>query len=238
MTEATTNYVTVRHENVLIPGGIHRLSKIADLTIYPHLIPADVKRVRGSVQVYTISPGSSTRREPALQIPFRATILHGSLDYDKETTYFYIGPSSTKSIDEKKQECRSIKFMNRFDESMVIFNVTTDKVDLLSQFVKVKMIVPHRSSIRVHVTFQIKSLSTHVYVSPGRPSTPVCITVLKRSSSSAPFSNFEASMTLHTNLSFFHLPIYLYNGLLSVRRKTLAPLLCLDPLYRLDPSDY
>jgi hypothetical protein len=55
-----------------------------------------------------------------------------------------------------------------------------------------------------------------VYVKPGQTMFPLCIKILKRSLSSAPLTNLEATMTLHTNLSFFHVPIYLYSGLLSV----------------------
>jgi len=55
-----------------------------------------------------------------------------------------------------------------------------------------------------------------IHAKPGQAVFPVCINILKQSLLSAPFANLEATLTLHTNLSFFHLPIYLYSGLLSV----------------------
>lgn len=62
-------------------------------------------------------------------------------------------------------------------------------------------------------------VSPFVNVKPGQSASPVCINILKQSSSSAPFTNLETTLTLHTNLSFFHLPFCLYSGLLSVRFK-------------------
>lgn len=59
-------------------------------------------------------------------------------------------------------------------------------------------------------------ISSFVYIKPGQSVSPLCIHVLKQSLSSAPLANLEATLTLHTNLSFFHLPIYLYSGLLTV----------------------
>jgi len=56
-----------------------------------------------------------------------------------------------------------------------------------------------------------------VHANPGQAVFPLCVTILKLSLSSAPLANLEAALTLHSNLSFFHLPIYLYSGLLSVR---------------------
>ena len=102
----------------------------------PSLIPKDLKRIRGSVQVYTLS--SMNNAEPSLQIPFRANVIHGSIGYDKEQTYIYIPSSSIGSSNEKKKdECRSIKFFNQFDRPLIIYNVTTDKPELLAQYIKV-----------------------------------------------------------------------------------------------------
>jgi hypothetical protein len=121
-----------------VPAGIHHLTKIAELTIHPQLIPKDVKRVRGSVQIYTLSSTSSSNsEEPILQVPFRATVIHGSVDYDKETTYIYIPSSSIDSSRGKKEECRAIKFINQFNVPLIIYNVTMDKTELLSQYIKV-----------------------------------------------------------------------------------------------------
>ena len=129
-------YTTIHYEKVQVPAGLHHLTKIADLTIHPHLIPKEIKRIRGSVQIYTSSSYNS--HEPTLQIPFRASVIHGSMDYDKESTYIYI-PSSSKDVsnEKKKDECRQIQFMNRFTIPIAIYNTTTDKSELLSQYIKV-----------------------------------------------------------------------------------------------------
>ena len=138
MTTANAKYVTVHHEKVQVPTGIHHLTKIAEITIHPNLVPQDLKRIRGSVQIYTSSVHSA---EPILQVPFRATVIHGSIGYDKETTLIYIPSSSSSSIDssneKKKDECRPIKFINRFNLPIIIYNTTTDKPELLSQYIKV-----------------------------------------------------------------------------------------------------
>lgn len=78
--------------------------------------------------------------EPALQIPFRANVIHGSIGYDRESTYIYIPSSSSStsaSNEKKKDECRSIKFFNQFDRPLIVYNATTDKPELVSQYIKV-----------------------------------------------------------------------------------------------------
>jgi hypothetical protein len=138
---ANTNYVTVHHEKVQVPVGIHHLTKIAELTIHPQSIPKDVKRIRGSVQIYTLS--SLNNAEPTLQIPFRANVIHGSIGYEKETTLIYIPSSSSidsSTNEKKKDECRPIKFYNQFNLPLIIYNATTDKPELLSQYIKVNII--------------------------------------------------------------------------------------------------
>lgn len=138
VTVANINYATVHYEKVQVPAGVHHLTKVAELTINPQLVPKEIKRIRGSVQIYTLSSTtSSNNEEPTLQIPFRATVIHGSLDYDKETTYIYIPPPSADSSNGKKDECRPIKFINQFKVPLIIYNVTTDKPELLSQYVHV-----------------------------------------------------------------------------------------------------
>lgn len=88
MATVNINHLIVHYEKLQIPAGLHQLTKIAELTVQPLLIPNDIKRVRGSVQVYT--QPASTVDEPTLQIPFRTTVLHGSVDYDRNASYFYI----------------------------------------------------------------------------------------------------------------------------------------------------
>lgn len=103
------------------------------------MIPYDVTRIRGSVEVFASScaASSSDMKEPTLRIPFRTTVLHGSLDYDRETTFFYIPLSSAVSSNTYTDECRAIKLVNRFQTTMVIYNVTADKSSLISHFMNV-----------------------------------------------------------------------------------------------------
>ena len=54
------------------------------------------------------------------------------------------------------------------------------------------------------------------YLRPNRMSTLFCLTLLQSSLTSRSFSNVEAIVDIQTNLSVFHLPIYLYNGHLTV----------------------
>ena len=95
-------------------------------------MPKDVKRIRGSVQIFALT--NSHVDEPILQIPFRATVMTGSVDYDKELTFIYI-PSTTKDM--KSNQCQEIKFINRFHVPIIVHNVTSDKPDLLAQYIEV-----------------------------------------------------------------------------------------------------
>lgn len=113
----------------MIPPDIHRWNKVAELTLHSSLIDDDVKSIYGTIQIFTLP---SIHDAVSLEIPFYTTILHGSLEYERQSTYFYI--SSNNSTNE---ECRSIEFTNRFDVPMAISNISTDKIDLLSQYVKV-----------------------------------------------------------------------------------------------------
>jgi hypothetical protein len=45
----------------------------------------------------------------------------------------------------------------------------------------------------------------------------LCVTLLKTPLVPTLSKSFEATIHIHTNLSFFYLPIQLYNGLLTVR---------------------
>ena len=62
----------------------------------------------------------------------------------------------------------------------------------------------------------MKFFAPYVYLQPGQTVAPLCITALRRPLASVTFTNFEAHLTLNSNLSAFHIPIYLYSGLLSV----------------------
>lgn len=113
---------------------VHRWHQVAELTLHPSLIPKDITSIYGSVQIET---HPSIDDPVTLEIPYQATILHGSLDYDHQSTYFYI--SSSSSSKEKTEECRMIEFFNRFNVPITIFNVSTDQSDLLSLYLKVKL---------------------------------------------------------------------------------------------------
>ena len=139
MATVNINHLTVHYEKLQVPADLHQLTKIAELTVEPQLIPNEIKRVRGSVQVYTL-PAPNVG-EPTLDIPFRTTVLHGSLDYDRTASYFYIPSSSIDSTNDNKEECRAIKLLNRFNTSVVIYSVTTDKTELLSQYIQVNCFV-------------------------------------------------------------------------------------------------
>ena len=134
MTTKNINYVSIHYENVLIPPDIHRWNKVAELTLHLSLISDDIKSIDGTVQIYTLP---SINDAVSLEIPFHATILHGSLEYDRSSTYFFISSSSLPSISSSTEECRLMEFTNRFNVPITIFNISTDKSDLLSQYIKV-----------------------------------------------------------------------------------------------------
>ncbi|CAF4170376.1 unnamed protein product [Rotaria sp. Silwood2] len=189
------NYITVHFKSLPIPPDIHRLNQIADITIHPNLIPNDIHEIYGYVQVYT----SLNNEEPVLEIPFQETILHGSLHYKKEDTFFYIPSLNHALANDNIKQCQSIKLLNQYNTPISVYNVTVNKLELLSQFVKIE----HRSSFS--------------YLYPEQWSELLCVTHLKQSSSSVPFSNIQTVIDVHTNISNFIIPIYLYNGFLSVR---------------------
>ncbi len=128
MTSEHENYMTIRYKNLLIPPDIYRLNQIADITIHPNLIPNDIQHIHGYIQVYT----STNPEEPVLQIPFDERILHGSLDFNKEETHFYI--SNNQQID----QFQSIKLLNRYNTPISVYNITINKFELLSKYTQVK----------------------------------------------------------------------------------------------------
>jgi hypothetical protein len=76
--------------------------------------------------------------ELILQVPYRATVLHGSFDYDRQSTHFYIPVMSIESNTVRSTECRPLKIVNRFNVPIVIFNISIDKSQLVSQYIQVK----------------------------------------------------------------------------------------------------
>ncbi|CAF1175327.1 unnamed protein product [Rotaria sp. Silwood1] len=192
------NYITIHFKNLPIPSDIHRLNQIADVTIHPNLISNNIHYINGYIQVYSLS----NNEEFVLEIPFHETILHGSLHYKKEDTFFYISSSNHESVNDNIKQCQSIKLLNQYNIPISVYNITVNKLELLSQFVKIE----HRLSF--------------FYLYPEQWSELLCITHLKQSLSSVPFTNIQTSIDIHTNISNFIIPIYLYNGFLSVNLLT------------------
>lgn len=125
-------YITVQYNNFQIPPDIHRLNQIADIIIHPNLIPNHIEHIHGYIQVYT----SSYNEEPVLKIPFYERILHGSLDFKKEETYFYISNDELKT--KKPEQCQPIRIFNRYNTSISVYNITINKFELLSKYIQVK----------------------------------------------------------------------------------------------------
>jgi hypothetical protein len=126
--------MTIFYKNLQIPPDINRLNQIADITITPKLIPNNIDRVHGYVQVYT-----SNHNEPVLEIPFDEQILHGSVDYSKEESLFYIPSSSNEMNNENFEQCRPIKFLNLYNTPISVYNITLEKQIFFSQHIKVKI---------------------------------------------------------------------------------------------------
>ena len=135
MTQEHRNYITVHYKNLQIPPDIHRLNRIAEITIHPQLIPGNIQHIQGYVQVYT----SSNNEEPVLEIPFDEIILHGSLDYDKENTRFYISSSNNELLNGNTEQCRPIRFLSRYNLPLSVYNITTNNAEALSPYIKVKI---------------------------------------------------------------------------------------------------
>ncbi|CAF5046354.1 unnamed protein product, partial [Rotaria sp. Silwood1] len=126
------NYITIHFKNLPIPSDIHRLNQIADITIHPNLISNNIHYINGYIQVYSLS----NNEEFVLEIPFHETILHGSLHYKKEDTFFYISSSNHESVNDNIKQCQSIKLLNQYNIPISVYNITVNKLELLSQFVK------------------------------------------------------------------------------------------------------
>jgi len=135
VTEEHRNYITIHYKNLQIPPDIHRLNRIAEITIHPKLIPDHIQHIQGYVQVYT----SSNTEEPMLEIPFDEIILHGSLDYEKENTLFHIPSSNNELINENTEKCRPVRIMNGFNIPLSVYNITVNNAESLSQYIKVKI---------------------------------------------------------------------------------------------------
>lgn len=110
------------------------MQQIADITIHPNLVPVNINHINGYVQVYT----SSNNEDPALEIPFDEIIYHGSLEYQKEDTYFYIPSLNYELNNEKRSKCRPIKILNQFSLPISVYNITLNSLEQISQYIKVK----------------------------------------------------------------------------------------------------
>jgi hypothetical protein len=122
------NYMTVRYKTQPIPPDIYRLNQIADVTIHLELIPDDIERINGYVQVYT----SGNHEEPMLKIPFDEKILHGSLDFNEQEAYVYL------SDNQLTENCQPIKLFNRYKTPISVYNIVINKLELLSRYIQVK----------------------------------------------------------------------------------------------------
>ena len=141
MTTENDKYMTVRYKTQPIPPDIHRLNQIADVTIHPDLIPDDIERVQGYVQVFT----SENTEEPALKIPFDEKFLYGSLDFNEQDAYFYL--SDTQRTD----DCQPMKLFNRFKTPISVYNIVVNKMELLSRYIQ----VTHKSLFENHTTLSL-----------------------------------------------------------------------------------
>lgn len=121
-------YLSVRYSNLAIPPDVHRLNQIADVIVYWKSIPKDIERIHGYLDIYT----SMNDEEPVLEIPFDEQVVHGSLDYRKEETYFLI------SNEKPSNECRSIQFFSHYNIPIAVYKITIDKLKLLSKYIEVK----------------------------------------------------------------------------------------------------
>ncbi|CAF0885194.1 unnamed protein product [Adineta steineri] len=189
--EKHRKYITIQYKTLPIPPGIHRLNQIAELTIHPTLIPTSIKQIHGYVQVYILS----TNEKLAIEIPFDETVIHGSLDYDKDNTYIYISSSNNEFNNE---ECRPISFVNLYNMPIAIYNITTVDQELLSSY--------------INITYP----SSLVYLYPNQWKELVCVTVKEPSLSNVLSTNIQATIDIHSNLSTFHFVVFLYNGFLTV----------------------
>jgi hypothetical protein len=188
------DYITIRYKHLQISPDIHRLNQIADITIHPNLIPDNIEHIHGYVEVYT----SMNNEKPILKIPFDERILHGSLDFKKEETHFFI---SNNELNNKQNElCQPIRVFNRYNTPISVYNITINNFELLSKYIQVK--IP----------------SSFFYLYPDQWNELLCITLLKQSLSFVPFNNIQTIIDVYTNLSYFNFPIRLYNGFLNVRK--------------------
>ena len=120
--------MSIRYKTIQIPPDIHRLNQIAEITIHPNLIPKDLESLQGEIEVYT----SSNNRTAELKIPFAERILYGSLDFNRNETYFFLSNQSEIT------QCQSIRVLNRFNTSISVYNVTINNLERISDYIHVK----------------------------------------------------------------------------------------------------
>lgn len=118
--------MTVSYKTLPVPSDVHYLNLIAEITLHPSLIPTNIQHLTGDVQVYAIDD-----KQPRLRIPFDEIIHHGLVDYEKENMRFFI-PSTNHD------DCQPIKFINRYNIPLSVYNITIDNPELLSPYVEVR----------------------------------------------------------------------------------------------------
>jgi hypothetical protein len=205
------DYLLVNFQAIEVPADIHRTNKIADMTVHPHRIPAHLEQIDGFVRIHSLS---SSQRAHVLQIPFFSRVFHGSLDYVKSETMFYIPPG----IDDSSSKCQPIRLINRFRTTIALVNISKSPPEHLSKHVQVGGVDGRATSSHVtcRFTLEITRLSSDSYLRPNQLAELLCISVRNSSALSKSFSNIQVIVEIHTNLSTFNLPIHLYNGLLNV----------------------
>ncbi|KAL3880716.1 hypothetical protein ACJMK2_032934, partial [Sinanodonta woodiana] len=120
-----------------------------------------------------------------LTIPYQATVLHGSLVYNVNNTYFF----SAKVL---RNITRLLAFTNTFNFSVVIYNATLPP--------------------EVRDYFSILNFSKPVIIKPQETIAPFIL----RFHPNATQQHFHTVLTLHTNASYFEIPLTVYNGLLKI----------------------
>lgn len=124
MTDPTKHFLQIQSKKLRLSADLHRINKIADLTIYPSLIPRELDEIFGSIQIFTSSNDS------LLQIPFYSRIFHGSLDFFVNETMFYCSPTT---------KCEPVRLFNRFDFDLAVTNISIDQIDLVSNYLQIEL---------------------------------------------------------------------------------------------------
>lgn len=122
-----------------------------------------------------------------LQIPYQVQLIKGSLDYNKSCTRFYVGQDHRSD----KPEFRQLNVTNNFNITLILYSVSLPdeaKPHFAVNLTEPIVLLPGKSSPTVLLTFQPshKNLQLTTYV------------------------------RLHTNISYFDIPLLCFSGRLKV----------------------